>query len=155
MERNRPVIFHVRCAADQSRRGLHRGLGRRHLYANVFTKPELENPEVSSISIRATAINLAIRVRAERENACAHLNDRSDWHLWFYAADSFREGTGELDAYRIDSKFDFDGESWFKSVLFGVRYAEREQNNKEIGLNWGGISPAWAGGAGMFSQMNS
>ena len=40
-------------------------------------------------------------------------------------------------------------------LLFGVRYSEREQNNKEIGLNWGGISPAWAGGTGVFSEMNT
>ena len=31
----------------------------------------------------------------------------------------------------------------------------RKQNNKEIGLNWGGIAPAWAGGYAVFSHMDT
>ena len=75
--------------------------------------------------------------------------------FWLFAADSFREGTGDLSALRIDSKFDFSDESWFKAVRFGLRLSEREQDNKEIGLNWGGIAPAWAGGYGVLSQFDS
>ena len=71
------------------------------------------------------------------------------------ASDSFREGTGELKAFRADSRYEFGEDSWFKAVRFGVRYSEREQLNKEIGGNWGGISPAWAGGYGVFSEMNT
>ena len=75
--------------------------------------------------------------------------------FWLFASDSFREGTGDLKAFRADSRYEFDEDSWFKAVRFGVRYSEREQLNKEIGGNWGGISPAWAGGYGVFSEMNT
>ena len=113
--------------------------------ANVFTKPELENPEVTFYVDPRTAIDLGdTRQRGTGFMPAPTSTTDPNGAFWLYAADSFREGTGQLDAYRIDSKFDFEGESWFKSVLFGVRYAEREQNNKEIGLNWGGISPTWA-----------
>ena len=53
------------------------------------------------------------------------------------------------------ASYEFGEDSWFKAVRFGVRYSEREQTNKEIGLNWGGIAPAWAGGYGVFSQMDT
>lgn len=125
-------------------------------YANVFTKPELENPEVNFFIDPRFGINLG-NTRQGGSGTMPAPTSTTDPNgaYWLYAADSFREGTGELSAFRADGKYDFGGETWFKSVLFGVRHAEREQNNKEIGLNWGGISPAWAGGAGMFSQMNS
>ena len=49
-------------------------------------------------------------------------------------------------AARTDGEFDFSDESWFKAVRFGSRLSERDQKNKEIGLNWGGIAAPWAGG---------
>lgn len=70
-----------------------------------------------------------------------------------FAADRWQVGTGDLYALRGDLKYDLDGgdgaASWFKAVRFGARYAERSQRNSEMGLNWGGIAPAWAGGYGI------
>ena len=125
-------------------------------YANVFTRPELENPQVTFTIDPRMGINRG-NTRTGGSGTLPAPTSTTDPNgaYWLYAADSFREGTGDLSAFRADGKFDFEGDSWFKSVLFGVRYAEREQNNKEIGLNWGGIAPAWSGGAGMFSQMNT
>jgi iron complex outermembrane receptor protein len=72
---------------------------------------------------------------------------------WQFAADRWQVGTGDLYALRGDIKYDLDGgdgaASWFKAVRFGARYSERSQMNSEMGLNWGGIAPAWAGGYGI------
>jgi iron complex outermembrane receptor protein len=72
---------------------------------------------------------------------------------WQFAADRWQVGTGDLYALRGDIKYDLDGgdgaASWFKAVRFGARYSERSQTNSEMGLNWGGIAPAWAGGYGI------
>jgi TonB-dependent receptor len=72
---------------------------------------------------------------------------------WIYSADRFQVGTGKLYAIRGDVNYDLSGgdgaASWFKDVKFGARYAERSQKNAEMGLNWGAIAPAWAGGYGI------
>lgn len=70
-----------------------------------------------------------------------------------FAADRWQVGVGDLYAVRADLSYDLEGgdgmASWFKAVKFGARYSERSQTNSEMGLNWGGIAPAWAGGYGI------
>jgi TonB-dependent receptor len=72
---------------------------------------------------------------------------------WQFAADRWQVGTGDLYALRGDFYYDMEGgdgfASWFKGVKFGARYSERSQTNSEMGLNWGAIAPAWAGGYGI------
>ena len=72
---------------------------------------------------------------------------------WQFAADRWQVGTGDLYAVRADLTYDLEGgdglASWFKAVKFGGRYSERSQANSEMGLNWGAIAPAWAGGHGI------
>lgn len=72
---------------------------------------------------------------------------------WQFAADRWQVGTGDLYAVRGDLTYDLEGgdgmASWFKAVKFGARYSERSQTNSEMGLNWGAIAPAWAGGHGI------
>jgi TonB-dependent receptor len=72
---------------------------------------------------------------------------------WQFAADRWQDGSGDLYAGRLDLRYDLSGgdglASWFKGVRFGARYSERSQTNAEMGLNWGGIAPAWAGGYGI------
>ena len=51
-------------------------------YANVFTKPELENPEVTFYVDPRTAFNLGnTRQGGSGQNACAHVNDGSEWRV--------------------------------------------------------------------------
>lgn len=125
-------------------------------YANVFTQPNLENPRVSFEIDPRMAFNLG-NTRSGGSGQLPAPTSTADPNdaFWLYAGDSFREGTGELKAFRSDLKYEFEGDSWFKAVRFGARYAEREQTNKEIALNWGGIAPAWSGGAGVFSQFQT
>jgi len=74
-----------------------------------------------------------------------------------YAADDYRDGSGDSTAVKIDATYDFnpDGDDWFQSVKFGVRRAEREQIYQEAGLNWQGVSQAWAGGIARYNAFDT
>lgn len=125
-------------------------------YANAFTQPDLESPRIRfDVDPRMGFARGNTRSGGTGNLPAPTSTADPNGALWLFAADSFREGTGDLKAFRTDLKYEFDEEAWFKAVRFGARYSEREQTNKEIGLNWGGISPAWAGGAGVLSQFNS
>ncbi len=122
--------------------------------ANAFIQPDLENPRIRFDIDPRQGFNAGNTRQGGTGRVPTPVSTMDpNGAFWLFAADSFREGTGDLSAVRIDSKFDFSDESWFKAVRFGVRLSEREQDNKEIGLNWGGIAPAWAGGYGVFSQI--
>jgi iron complex outermembrane receptor protein len=125
-------------------------------YANAWVQPDLSSPRVRFDIDQRHRFN-AGNTRTGGSGQLPVATGSSDpiASVWQYAADSFREGTGELQAFRLDSKFDFEGDSWFKAVRFGARFSEREQTNKEIGLNWGGIAPVWQGGAGVLGQFDS
>ncbi|MGZ3304436.1 MAG: TonB-dependent receptor plug domain-containing protein, partial [Asticcacaulis sp.] len=72
--------------------------------------------------------------------------------FWLYAGDGHHNGTGDLKAVKLDVQYDFKGDGWFKSVKSGVRYSTRSQTDKNAGVNWSGISPAWMGtGLGLFA----
>jgi len=128
-------------------------------FANAWVQPDLESPRINfQVDPRSGAASNFTRQPDDAGNlpAPTSTSDPSN-AFWLFAADSFREGTGELHALKLDTKYDFEEDSWFKAVRFGVRHSEREQLNKEIGLNWGAISPAWDGGNGgyaMFSQID-
>jgi iron complex outermembrane recepter protein len=125
-------------------------------FADVFVDPDLESPTVEFRVNPATGLNQS----NTRDGGTGRLPlptstaDPSN-AFWLFASDSFREGTGDLKAFRADSRYEFDEDSWFKAVRFGVRYSEREQLNKEIGGNWGAIAPAWSGGYGVLSEMDT
>jgi iron complex outermembrane receptor protein len=124
-------------------------------YANVWTQPDLDNPRIRFEIDPRMAFNMGNTRQGGSGNLPTPTSTADpNGANWQFAADSFREGTGELKAFRLDTQYDFEGDTWFKAVRFGTRYSEREQVNKEIGLNWGGIAPAWAGGAGVFSQFD-
>ena len=124
--------------------------------ANAWTQPDLENPRIRFTVDPRQGFNLGNTRNGGSGNVPRPTSTMDpNGAFWLFAADSFREGTGDLSAYRADGKFDFEGESWFKAVRFGVRFSEREQTNKEIGLNWGAIAPAWSGGYGVLSQFDT
>ena len=74
-----------------------------------------------------------------------------------YAADRFQDGEGDSNAFKVDATYDFDvdGDDWFQSVKFGVRRAEREQIYQDSGLNWQGVSQAWAGGIARYNAFDT
>ena len=63
-----------------------------------------------------------------------------------FAADQFEDNVGEETAFRGDVEYEFANEGWFDAVKFGARFAQREQQNRQAGLNWAAVAPPWAGG---------
>jgi TonB-dependent receptor len=126
-------------------------------FANAWVQPDLESPRIRFEVDPRHGFNSGNTRQTDDAGRLPAATSTADPNgsFWLYAADSFREGTGELRAFRLDTKYDFDEDSWFKAVRFGVRQSEREQTNKEIGLNWGGIAPAWAGGYATLSQTDT
>ncbi len=128
-----------------------------NFFADVWTQPDLDDPRIRFQSNPRTAINLG-NSRGGGTGQVPSPTSPADPNgaVWQFAADSFREGTGDLRAFRADGQYEFEGDSWFRAVRFGTRYSEREQTNKEIGLNWGAIAPAWGdGGAGVLSRFDT
>lgn len=135
-------------------------------YANAFIVPGLDNPQVTLTADPRTRIdpgqvagntvtgtdtngNSIYRITPGFQKG---MNDPNAT-FWLYAGEGHRDGDGELTAVRADGQYDFEGDSWFKSVKFGVRYSERSQTNKEMDVNWGSIAPAWEGTKlGIFSS---
>ncbi|MEM9402068.1 MAG: TonB-dependent receptor [Pseudomonadota bacterium] len=58
--------------------------------------------------------------------------------------DHLQDNEGDETAIRGDIEFDFDGDSWAKSIRFGARYAERDQTVRYSTFNWGNMSATWS-----------
>ncbi len=132
-------------------------------YANAFIVPGLDNPQVTLTADPRTKVNpgnIAGNNIGTSSNPIYKItpgpqqgmNDPNS-AFWLYAGEGHRDGKGQLTAAKIDVQYDFEGDSWFKSVKFGARRSERSQVNKEMEVNWGSIAPAWEGtGLGIFSS---
>lgn len=119
-------------------------------FSNFEINPSLDNP---SLTLVPAADNDPFRITATDNCQWAgcgtplstELSDPANTFLIF-AADEFRDNDGELASIKADVQYDFDNDTWFESVKFGARYAEREQVNRTAGLNWGALAPPWNGG---------
>ncbi|MGN7158777.1 TonB-dependent receptor [Sphingomonas sp. SAFR-052] len=138
-------------------------------YFNYSVKPDLDHPRVEFFIDPAHRFNPSnTRFTGDRDpitNSNGFINapgvyipsptNSADFNgaNFQYAADQFQNGDGDLYALRGDVSYDVSGgdglASWFDSVKFGARFAERSQVNSEMALNWGAIAPAWAGGYGI------
>lgn len=70
---------------------------------------------------------------------------------YFYRAamDHIEDNDGDEGAYRIDAKYDLNGD-FAKSVEAGIRFSDRDQTTRWSKYNWGVLSEAWAGGKKYF-----
>jgi TonB-dependent receptor len=64
-------------------------------------------------------------------------------------ADEFQINDGSANAFRADVHYEFDDDGWFDAIQFGARISEREQTNRQSGLNWAAVSPPWQGATGL------
>lgn len=77
----------------------------------------------------------------------------NSFHL--FMADEFKDNEGDMYALRADVEYEFDNDGWFDAIKFGARFAERDQTNRQAGLNWAAVAPPWAGGGYLpFSESN-
>lgn len=120
--------------------------GGNHFADYRFDFSDTENPEIELFL--SDSVRLADWGGTFRGADPGVLGDLADPRYAFllYAADQFEDNTGDLYALRGDALYEFDGDGWFDSVEFGARFSQREQTNRNAGLNWGGIAPPWAGG---------
>jgi TonB-dependent receptor len=75
------------------------------------------------------------------------LTDPANSFLLF-SADTIQENEGDMNAFRADVEYEFDNDGWFDGIKVGARFAEREQTNKQAGLNWAAVAPPWDGATG-------
>lgn len=116
------------------------------LFSDFSINPDLDNPEVQLVP---RTDNNPFRPECVW-GGCAtplssELADPANTFLMF-AADEFQDNEGDMVAVKADVEYEFDDDSWFDSVKFGARHAERDQINRSAGLNWAGIAPPWSGG---------
>ncbi|MGA9658669.1 MAG: TonB-dependent receptor [Asticcacaulis sp.] len=131
-------------------------------YAQAFIVPGLDDPKVTLTVDPRTQISpsqIPDRVLiSTNPNVYAYTPPKQtstydpNAAFWLYAGDGHHDGTGELTQFKADAQYDFAGDSWFKSVKFGVRSTERSQTDANAGVNWSAVAPAWQGkGIGLFS----
>jgi TonB-dependent receptor len=112
-------------------------------FSDFRLNADLDNPMVELIS------NPAISAPFTRGDAGPVTSgDFSDPRNAFalFAADEFQDNEGDLYAISGDVEYEFDNDGWFDGIKVGARYSEREQTNRQAGLNWASIAPPWAGG---------
>jgi TonB-dependent receptor len=63
----------------------------------------------------------------------------------FYRAsmDHIEQSEGKSDAFRFDADYNFEDNSWIKSIRAGVRFADRDQTARFSQYNWGVLSEQW------------
>jgi len=120
--------------------------GGNHFADYRFDFSDTENPEIDLFL--SDDVRLADWGGTFRGDDPGVLGDLADPRYAFllYAADQFEDNAGDLYAFRADAEYEFDGDGWFDSVEFGARFSQREQTNRNAGLNWAAIAPPWAGG---------
>ncbi|MEP4052146.1 MAG: TonB-dependent receptor [Litorimonas sp.] len=127
--------------------------GGTRFFADFTLNADLDNPEVTLVA--PTDNNPAnFRRGTQTGNVPTDLSDPAAGFLYF-AADEFQDNDGEMYAIRGDVEYEFDNDGWFDAVKFGARYADREQTNRQAGLNWASVAPAWAGGYFPYSDVVS
>jgi TonB-dependent receptor len=69
----------------------------------------------------------------------------SDPYNSFYRAsmDHIEKSEGKSDAFRFDADYNFEDNSWIKSIRAGYRHAERDQTARFSQYNWGVLSEQW------------
>ncbi|WP_427451530.1 TonB-dependent receptor [Litorimonas sp. WD9-15] len=127
-----------RTTAESTRERLWAGS---RFFSDFTINADLDNP---SVGLLPRTDSNPIRRAGGGAPTSGILSDPSNSFLLF-AADEFRDNEGDMYALRGDIEYEFDNDGWFDSVKFGARYAERDQVNRQAGLNWAGVAPPWTG----------
>jgi len=135
--------------AESSRERLWAGS---RFFSDFTINADLDNPSIALIPDPESNPNRRVGGGSPTSGI---LTDPANSFLLF-AADEFRDNEGDMYALRADVEYEFANDGWFDSVKFGARYAERDQINRQAGLNWAGVAPPWAGGGYLpYDQLNT
>jgi TonB-dependent receptor len=124
--------------------------GGTRFFSDFNLNADLDDPYITLIPDPASMP--AIRGSGARGNP-GDLSDPANSYLLF-AADEFSDNEGDMYAIRGDVEYEFDNDGWFDSVKFGARFAEREQTNRQAGLNWAAVAAPWAGDYLPYSEVS-
>lgn len=67
------------------------------------------------------------------------------FQFWRAAMDHIEDSTGEQYALKLDLEYEFDDDSFIRSVKVGGRYQDRDQDVRYTTYNWGMLSETWSG----------
>ena len=122
-------------------------------FSDFTLNADLDNPQVSLIP-RPDSNPSGFTRGDVGVTGTGDITDPANAYLLF-AADEFQQNEGDLYALRGDIEYEFDGDGWFDSIKFGARYADRDQINRQAGLNWAAVAPPWAGGYVPYGALNN
>ncbi|OGN52070.1 MAG: hypothetical protein A2352_07445 [Caulobacterales bacterium RIFOXYB1_FULL_67_16] len=75
------------------------------------------------------------------------MDDKSSY-WWAAAMDHIEDNEADELAGRLDARYDFENNDFFRSVEFGVRMTDKNYTNRQTGYNWGLLSNQyWLGNA--------
>ncbi len=67
------------------------------------------------------------------------------FQFWRAAMDHIEDSTGSQYALRADLEYEFDDDSFIRSIKVGGRYQDRDQDVRYTTYNWGMLSEVWSG----------
>ncbi len=67
------------------------------------------------------------------------MEDKSSY-WWAAAMDHIEDNEADEIAGRLDARYDFENNDFFRSVEFGVRTTDKNYTNRQTGYNWGLLS---------------
>lgn len=67
------------------------------------------------------------------------MEDKSSY-WWAAAMDHIEDNEADEMAGRLDARYDFENNDFFRSVEFGVRMTDKNYTNRQTGYNWGLLS---------------
>ena len=114
-------------------------------FSDFTLNADLDNPMVEFIPRAVSTPRDEFLLGNPGPQTSNSLADPRNSYLLF-AADEFADNEGDLYALSGDVEYEFENDGWFDSVKFGARFSEREQTNRQAGLNWAVVAAPWAGG---------
>lgn len=119
-------------------------------FSDFTLNADLDNPQIELFPNPAS--NPFVRAGGGTTGTGA-INDPNNAYLLF-AADQFEVNEGDMYAIRGDVEYEFENDGWFDKIKFGARFADREQINRQAGLNWAAVGAPWAGGYVPYSGLD-
>ncbi|MEL7022926.1 MAG: TonB-dependent receptor [Pseudomonadota bacterium] len=114
---------------------------------HIRSKVEVEDYTVHNAFFTDTQINVSgdvpsVTYLAPTDTPADYLSSEQAFYTRSIM-DHLQDNEGDETAVRADFEFDFEGDTWAKSVRFGARYAERDQTVRASTFNWGNMSATW------------
>lgn len=122
-------------------------------FADYSIRPDLDNPSVTLFTDPNSNPGGNGFVRGPNPGPLSGGTNNPENSYLLFAADQFQDNEGDLYALRGDVEYESDSDGWFDGIKVGARFADREQVNRDSGLNWAAVAAPWAGGYLPYSNL--